>query len=367
MRFLSRLAKGLRGSTGRNLLKVVLYSAVCLVVLAALIARIGNIDFFAKHDGYRAELPDATGLLVNDEVKVAGVPVGKVTGISVDHGKAMISFQVKPSLKLRTSTQVGVRWRNVLGQKYLYLYPGTTGAALGKGDTLPASQSVRSADVGEFLNSVAPILQAIDPAKANAFIRALNEALDGNEEKVRGLLDDTASISSDLGGSDQQVGQLIERLDTVVGGLADRDKDLNTAVTRFKTLAGSLAQNNDDLQLLVERFASVQTKLNQLVTDNRGNIDATIDDLSTIAKVLHGHRDDLDTALSTLPQGLRIYDSISSYGQWFQIRTTITCLANQASCADEGLTSNAISGGTPPPSPPDIGQILGFALSGGGA
>jgi phospholipid/cholesterol/gamma-HCH transport system substrate-binding protein len=224
---------------------------------------------------------------------------------------------------------------------------------------------VRGADVGEFLDAVAPILQAIDPAKANAFVRSLNEALDGNEEKVRGLIDDTAVISKDLGGSDQEIGSLIGNLDTVVGGLADRNDQLNSTITRFHTLAKSLATNNDDLQLLVDRFASVQTKLDELVTRNKGNLDGTIDDLVSIAEVVGKHRDDLDQALATLPQGLRVYDSISSYGQWFQIRAKISCLANQASCSAEGSTSDALSGGAPPP--PDPSSVLAFALSGGGS
>lgn len=360
MRFFSRLRKGLRGTTGKNLLKLTVYAVVCLAVLAALVGRIGNIDFFAKRTGYSAMLPDATGLLVNDEVKVAGVAVGKVTGVKVERGQAKVSFQVKPEVRLRSTDEVGVRWRNVLGQKYLYLYPHDGGRELAKGDTLPVDQAVQSADVGEFLNSVAPILRAIDPAKANAFIQGLNQALDGNETKVRGLLDDAAKISSSLGGSDRQIGRLIDNLDTVVGGLADRNQDLDQVISRFDTLSGSLASNNDQLQLLVDRFAAVQAKLNTLVTDNRANIDGTIDDLSTIAAVLGQHRDDLDKALATLPQGLRVYDSISSYGQWFQIRATITCLANQATCANEGATADLLSG----QQPADVTSVIGFALAG---
>jgi phospholipid/cholesterol/gamma-HCH transport system substrate-binding protein len=364
MRFLSRLGKSLRGRSGRQLVKLTLYSLVCLAVLAGLIGRIGNIEFFADRTGYRAAMPDVTGLVINDEVKVAGVSVGKVTGISVERGHAVVSFQVKPEVRLTKATRVGVRWRNVLGQKYLYLYPGTGGKRLKEGATLPQSQSVESADVGEFLNSVGPILRAIDPKKANAFIRAFNDALEGNETKVRSLLSDTASIATELGGADRQIGSLIDNLDTVVGGLAQRDGDLNTAITRFKTLAGTLSANNDDLQLLVVRFAAVQQKLDKLVTTNRGNLDATIEDLATIAKVLGRHRSDLDTALATLPEGLSIYDKISSYGQWFQIRSKITCLANQAHCDDEASTNDALPGGGAQSA--DAGQVVGFALSGGG-
>ena len=71
--------------------------------------------------------------------------------------------------------------------------------------------------------------------------------------------------------------------------------------------------------------------------------------------------EDLDATLATLPAGLRPYDAISSYGQWFQVRVVVTCLANQSVCAQEGLTTDLLAGG-----PPDVGAILGFALTGPG-
>jgi phospholipid/cholesterol/gamma-HCH transport system substrate-binding protein len=361
MRTISRLLKSLRGHTGRQLIKLAVYSVVCLAVLAGLVARIGNIDFFADDTAYAAAMPDVTGLQVNDAVKVAGVDVGKVTGMSVERGHAVVRFSIDPDIRLTDQTRVGVRWRNVLGQKYLYLYPGTEGHRLHKGAQLPKANSVESADVGAFLNSIGPILQAIDPAKANAFIRAFNEALEGNEDKVRSLLGDTADIATDLGGSDVEIGSLIGHLDTVVGGLSDRDEDLQLVISRFQQMASGLADNNGDLQLLVERFAAVQTKLDDLVTRNRGNLDATIDDLATIAKVLGRHREDLDKALATMPEGLAIYDKISSYGQWFQIRTKITCLANQKTCSDEAITSSALDSGV---SPDGAAAVVGFALAG---
>lgn len=359
MRLLGRLAHSLHSQAGRNLAKVVVYALVCLAVLAGLVAKIGNIDFFADRTGYEAVLPDVTGLTVNDRVKVAGVEVGKVTGIRVERGQAIVSFEVKPEVRLRRDSRVGLRWRNVIGQKYLYLYPGTDREVLASGSRLPIGQATSSADVGEFLNSVGPILKAIDPAKANAFIRALNDALDGNEQKVRALIGDGAVIAKELGGSDEEIGRLITNLDTVVGALADRDGDLRTVVSRFGTLSSTLAANNDQLQLLIDRLNAVEDQLDQLVTDNRDDIDATIANLVDITEVLGDHRDDLDTALAGLPAGLRIYDTISSYGQWFQIRVKVTCLANQQVCVQEGATSDLLDGGRV-----DVGSIVDFALTG---
>ena len=122
-RLLERLRRSLR-SEGRVVLKLAVYSLGCLVVLGWLVSIVGNTAFFAERSGYEAELDDATGLRVNDAVKIAGVEVGAVTGIDIEHGHAVVSFEVDDGTVLPASTRSGIRWRSVLGQKYLYLYPG---------------------------------------------------------------------------------------------------------------------------------------------------------------------------------------------------------------------------------------------------
>jgi len=110
--------------------RFLVFALVCLVLLAGLAVRIGNLSLFTHRTGYQALLTDATGLESADDVKIAGVTVGQVTGISVRHGQALVSFAVDDSVHLRTSTKVGLEWHNVLGQQFLYLYPGAAGGEL---------------------------------------------------------------------------------------------------------------------------------------------------------------------------------------------------------------------------------------------
>jgi phospholipid/cholesterol/gamma-HCH transport system substrate-binding protein len=364
-RLLSRLGKGVGGARGRTALKLTVYSFLCLLTLAKLVSLIGNVDFFADETGYEAEVDDVTGLLVNDEVKVAGVPVGKVTGISVDRGVAVVKFKIDAEIELRDSTQVGVRWRNIFGQKYLYLYPGDDGGVLEPGDRLPLEQAVSSADVGDFLNAVGPVLQAIDPADANAFVQAVSEALQGNESDVRGLIDDAATVSQAVGGLDEEVGRVIENMEDVLSALADRDDAVDATIRNLSSLSNTLAANNDALEQMVVNFAEVQSQLDELVTSNRGDLDAAIANLQQITDVLAQHRDDLEAGLSTLPTGLIPYHQISSYGQWFQVRAIVVCLANQSSCSREDATSGALPGQDTGDGGATLADVVGFALSGG--
>lgn len=367
MRTLSRLRRAATGPPGRSLVKLVAYAAACLVVLAALVSLIGNRPLFRDTTGYQAVLPDATGLFVNDAVKVAGVRVGRVTGIEVERGRAVVSFALERDLALRTTTRTGLRWRNVLGQKYLYLYPGTGGGTLQEGDRLPAGNAVGSAEVGELLNAVAPVLRAIDPTQANRFITTLNDALAGNEERVRDLLGSSATLSRDLGAADDQVGSLIENLDTVVGTVAERDDDIEDIITRVGSASQALADRKGDIDALVVNLLDVQDALNRLLEARQGDLDATVGDLDTVTGVLRAHRDDLEAGLATLPSGLAPYHQISAYGQWFNVRARVLCLANQSTCVRESASTDLLSGpargagsGTTL-----LDSVFGFAAGGG--
>jgi phospholipid/cholesterol/gamma-HCH transport system substrate-binding protein len=352
---------------GKTVAKLIAYALVCLGVLFYLISLIGNVHLFSHDVTYKATMSDVTGLLRNDNVKVAGVAVGKVTNITTERGKAVVTFKVKRDVHLRTSTQVGVRWRNVLGQKYLYVYPGSSGRVLKSGERLPESQSVSQADVGDFLNAVGPILKAIDPADVNAFVTALMQALQGNEAKVGNLLGNTAAVADTLGSLDTRTARVITNLDQVVGAVAERDSALDQTVSNLASISRTLAQNNDSLQGLVTNFAAVQAQLRQLITEHRGDVDTAVANLQTIANVLGQHRSDLEASLSTLSSGLSPYHLISSYGQWFQVRAVIVCMANQARCDSESVVTDVISPRTASaskPAGPNVGNITGFAVAG---
>src|SRR5205085_10422518 len=101
-----------------------LFVALCLAITGTLIFSIGNVQSLRigpvqfLDDTYKltATFDDVTGLLKNDNVKVAGVRVGKVTGIKLVEGKAKVTFRIKHGLKLPTDTEASIRWRNLLGQ-----------------------------------------------------------------------------------------------------------------------------------------------------------------------------------------------------------------------------------------------------------
>jgi phospholipid/cholesterol/gamma-HCH transport system substrate-binding protein len=314
--------KGLRFSKP-TLVKVLSFTAVSAIFTMGLAVKIGNLQMFSHQYPLKAVFSDASGVFKGDAVKLAGVDVGRVTGAGIDQGKAIVSFKIDDSVKLPKDSVVGIRWRNVLGQRFLYVYPGTArGATYKSGDTIPMAQTENAGDLGDLLNHLGPILQAIDPQKANAFLDAINTALSGNEAAVRLLLDDGGVLASRLGGMDNQIRTLISSSNTVFSTFAGQDKAIARILDDLNVVGARLQGMTGDLNSFITNFAVVQKELDKLLKENRGNIDFDIGALGSVAANLVRNGANLETTLCTLPAGLSGYFQTTSWGEWFNVRIT---------------------------------------------
>jgi phospholipid/cholesterol/gamma-HCH transport system substrate-binding protein len=342
----------LRFSKG-TLAKVLAFTAVSAVFTVGLAIKIGNLQLFAHQYPLHAVFADASGVFKGDAVKLAGVDVGRVSGAKIEDGRAIVSFVVDDSVKLPRDTVVGIRWRNVLGQRFLYLYPGNgPGGTYKSGDTIPMTQTENAADLGELLNHLGPILRAIDPDKANAFLDAMNTALVGNEAAVRLLLDDGGVLATRLGSMDSKIRTLISSSDTVMSTFAGQDKALARILDDLNVVGARLQAMTGDLNSFITNFAVVQKELDRLLKENKGNIDFDIGALGSVAANLVKNRANLETTLCTLPAGLAGYFQTTSWGEWFNVRITEFTVKGpngDSTLVDQNETSTASRPGPAPP------------------
>ncbi|MGH2752735.1 MAG: MlaD family protein [Actinomycetota bacterium] len=302
------------------LLKVIAFTVVCSIFTVALGVKLANSRLFADTYSMKAEFEDATGVLKGDAVKIAGVDVGRVTGTEIEDGKAVLTFNVDKHIDLPKDTEVSIRWRNVLGQRFVYIYPGDDDAHWDEEDTIPVSQTNDVADIGEFLNRVGPILKAIDPEQANAFLDAVNTALASNEKNVRALLDAGSSLATDLSQRDGQISRTIANADTIMEAFASQDDQIASIIDDLDNVSGVLARRTDDVNQLVTNFADVQDQLDELLATSGSNIDATIGSLDSVSQTLASNKKNLARTIESAPAGIANYFQTSAWGEWFNVR-----------------------------------------------
>jgi phospholipid/cholesterol/gamma-HCH transport system substrate-binding protein len=302
------------------------------VLLVALAAKIGNISLLSHRHTINAQLADVTGLASGDPVNIAGVPVGQVSSIAVQHGHALIGMSINNTVTLHEATDVGVRWQNVIGEKEIEIFPSKVGPVLPAGATIPLGHDVSDSSVNAFLNTLGPLLSSINPHEANEFVENVSGALEGDTSEIDQLLNSGATVSNTVGALDSQVGAVIVNLNQVLTAVASRSGDLGTLVDNLQTVASSLASKNTLLDNVVGNLSQVATDLAGLIGSNHSVITSTIDNLQVVAADVQKNQQQLSASLSGLGSGLAPYIQISQYGQWFAVQTVYTCLANQTTC-----------------------------------
>jgi len=121
----------------------VVVGAVSLVVLAMVLVaalRADDLPVIGGGDTYHAMFTEAGGLKVNDEVRIAGVRVGKVDEIALAGDEVRVSFKVDDAADFGPDTRAAIKVKTILGSMFLALEPAG-GGQLDEGATIPAART----------------------------------------------------------------------------------------------------------------------------------------------------------------------------------------------------------------------------------
>lgn len=306
-------------------LKFALFAVACVVAAAFVIQWTGNytrIPLLTTADVYEAELDDASGLSVGDDVRVAGVRVGRVSSLGIERGKGIVTFELDPDVGLTDTWEVGARWRNVIGQRYLYLYDVAGGQPLEPGSRIPAERSRRSADIGRLFNDLTPLLRAISPEQQNQLVGAMNEALDGNTARIQQLVRELGSLGDTLADSEPEIRSVLDQGSALLETYTQRQEELSGFIAELADVGGTVAARNDELLAAIADIAEVQAQFGDLLDANDAELRQTVGNLDFITDRIRRQREDghFENAIATARAGLATYMLISRQGQWFDVR-----------------------------------------------
>lgn len=312
----------------RTAVKFGAFVVLCLSFTAILAATIGNTTIGGlvgrgpRTYQIAAAFDDVTGLLVDDNVKIAGVAVGKVTGIDVEAGRAIVTMRIHSDRVVPEDTRATIRWRNLIGQRYVYLDPGTAATRLEPGALIEDTSNV--IDLGELFNRLGPIVAAIDPAKVNAFLDTITSALDGNQAELSVALDDLAHVVSELGQRDESIGRLIENLEIVSRTVADRDGQIETMLTNLSALSQTFSDNTALLEEALVEMGAFNRDLSTVLSGNQAELDRIVTNVDQTLLTVVAELGSVNLALDRLDDTARAIFLTSADGEF--LNQSILCL-----------------------------------------
>ncbi|GIH18423.1 MCE family protein [Rugosimonospora africana] len=307
-----------RKSIAGPLTKGIIFVIVTVLATAVLGLTIANAGV-GDTTGYRAEFTDVTGLNPGDDVRIAGVRVGQVTGIQVIRRRyAEVRFSVERGRRLPASVTATIKYRNLVGQRYIALGQGVgpVNATLAPDHTIPLSRTTPALDLTELFNGFQPLFQALSPNDVNQLSTEIVQVFQGEDTTVDSLVSHTASLTTTLAAKDEVIGQLIDNLNAVLTTVNSRGDELSGMVTTLQELVSGLADDRKPIGDAISAMSTLTTSTAGLLQDARGPLSQDIDSLGDVSTNLADAQPALDQFLKLLPLKLNDITTLASYGSW---------------------------------------------------
>ncbi len=303
----------------RTFVKFTVFAFVMAVLTAFLFAIFGQYRT-GSTTTYSAVFADVSHITAGDSVRVAGVRVGTVQGLSMrPDKKVVVQFNADRKVVLTAGTKVMVRYLNLVGDRYLELVdgPGTT-KVLPPGSQIPLDRTAPALDLDLLLGGLKPVIRGLNPQDVNALSTSLLQVLQGQGGALESLLSNTSSFTNALADNNQTVEQLIDNLRTVLSTLTKEGGNFSDAIDRLERMVTELASQRDPIGAAIDSLDKGTASLTDLLVQARPPLAATIGQLNRLAPLLDQDKDLLDSAIQRAPHNFRKLTRTASYGSFIQ-------------------------------------------------
>ena len=320
-------------------IKLIIFMVVTSMMTFVLAATIGNFGG-GKTTTYDVAFTDVTGLLPGNEVRIAGVRVGKVKKVALakvgacedpnnpdlaSEQLAKVTLQLDNGQKISDSDTVQIRYRNLVGERYVAIAQD-----VGSGKPVPSKHLVcplkkadgsfttmPALDLTVLFNGFKPLFQALDPKTVDDVSYEIIQTLQGEGGTIDDLLAHTASLTTTLANKDAVIGRVVDNLTTVLDTLDKRGGDLNSLILQLRRLASGFAADRHEIGSSIAGIGQLTDATAGLLADIRPSLKTDITQLGTLAHTLKQNNSTVKGVIDRLPSKLDRIISTATYGGWF--------------------------------------------------
>jgi len=299
----------------RNPIYVALVGLAILAIISAGVYFSSDLPLIGGGTGYTAYFAEAAGLAPGNEVRIAGVTVGQVTGVSLAGAKVAVTFRVKDEW-VGNQTTAAIDIKTVLGDKYLALDPRGT-AAQNPGQPIPLSRTTSPYDVTQAFSGLGQQISGINTAQLAQSLQTLSSAFATTPPYVRSALHGLAALSESVASKDAEVTSLLAGAKTVSGTLAAQDARFQALLGDGNLLLAELQQRQAAIHALLVDTQALASQLSGLVNDDQAQLGPALTALNQVTSVLQANQANLSRALALAGPYYKLLGNALGNGRWF--------------------------------------------------
>ncbi|MEO6510987.1 MAG: MCE family protein [Nocardioides sp.] len=284
------------------------------LILAAFNAQ--NLPIIGGGDVYHAAFKEAGGLKANDEVRIAGVRVGKVEKVELDGDHVEVTFRIEDAADFGKDTRADIKVKTLLGAMYLALEPAGSGQ-LSAGAEIPLDHTSSPYDVVKAFSGLAQTSDRIDTNQLAESLTTLADLTRNTPEEFRSALDGVSRLSTNIAAKNTQIGTLLGNLQNVSEVIDARDQDIVGLMRDSDVLFRALVKRRASVHRLLVSTSTLSTELTALVRQSRADLQPALSHLQSVVEVLNKNEDNIDNSLRLMAPFYRVFANTLGNGPWF--------------------------------------------------
>ena len=259
----------------------------------------------------------STGIYVGDDVRILGVPVGRVEKIEPQPDSTMITFSVDRDYKVPADAKAAILSPSLVSARSIALVPGYTGGpSLDDGAVIPIDRTAVPVEWDDFREQIDKLTDSLGPA-------------DGETSSAPGELIDTAAAN--LRGEGLTVNSTLTEMSEALSILGDKSTDIFSTMRNLQVFVSALSSSSDLMAQLNAQLADVSTLLanepnevaqattaldsaivdvETFVADNRDRVSTTTAQLTSVTTALQQSKSDLEQTLHIAPTSFQNFVNI---------------------------------------------------------
>ena len=269
---------------------------------------------------FRAQFADVSGLRPGDQVRAAGVRVGKVLDLTVQSDSTVVvRFEVDDDLTLQESTTATIEYRNLIGDRIMQLATDAPrrGGELAPDGMIPMARTASALDLDTLLNGFKPLFAGLNPTQVNELSQQLIQVLQGQESAVQTLTTRVASFTSTIAQREKLVTQVIGNLNAVLETADGRRDELSDLIKGLDVVLTNFDKQDTEILIAADKINRFARAASGLISQARGDLTPDLRALSVAARGLNMEQEELVAVLRQLPRHYRKLQNAGSYGNFF--------------------------------------------------
>jgi len=303
---------------------------VAVITLTALAAAcvfafaVGQLHLFDRGYTMSGVFSDTAGLKKGDDVRLAGVKVGRVTSVEPDFstGTVLVTWHVDKGVDLGRDTRAEIQTTTLLGGRYLRLSGPVTGTLMAdlpeSRRRIPLERTSVPFTVPDALDSAQGIVGRLDQRGIDTLLTQITRIESPGAERLRRILVNLQQLSRMLNDSFPQIEKLIDSSRTITGTLAAKDEELRQIVNAGQVLLQTLVRRRDELAATIGQGSRTVRTLSTVIAKNQRELDTLLDNLHLLTTRLAPNMDAINTDFSLLGPTFAQVAALRGNGPWIE-------------------------------------------------